>query len=89
MQDVDETWMDKLLRQGEEKGREEGREEGLRVGVTEGKRQTLLALMERKFRSLPEKVTVRIVSIESVDELETLLDLILTASNLDEMKLDA
>ena len=57
LQDVDETWMDKLLSQGEKKGREEGRQagrevgrqegrelgrkEGLRDGVMEGKRQTL------------------------------------------------
>ena len=47
MQDVDETWMDKLLSQGEKKGREEGRQagreegrdEGLRIGVIEGKRR--------------------------------------------------
>ncbi len=85
VQDVDQTWMDKLLSQGEKKGREEG----LRAGVMEGKRQTLLVLMERKFDPLPERVTARVRSIESVDELDRLLDLILTASNIGEMKLDA
>ena len=89
MQDVDETWMDKLLSQGEKKGREEGRDEGLRIGVIEGKRQTLLVLMERKFGPLPERIASRFRSIESVDEFDRLLDLILTATHLDEMKLDA
>ena len=97
VQDVDETWMDKLLSQGEKKGREEGlhaghevgREEGLRVGVMEGKRQTLFLLMERKFGPLPEGAASRVRSIESVDELDRLLDLILIAENLGEMKLDA
>ena len=104
MQDVDQTWMDKLLSQGEKKGREagrqvghevgrqegreEGREEELRVGVMEGKRQTLLALMDRKFGALPETVAARVRSVESADELDGLLDLILTAENLGDMKLD-
>ena len=117
VQDVDDTWMDKLLSQGEKKGhkeglqaghevgreegreeglqagheagREEGREEGLRVGVMEGKRQTLFVLMERKFGPLPEGAASRVRSIESVDELDRLLDRILMAENLGEMKLDA
>ena len=104
VQDVDQTRMDKLLSQGEKKGREagrqvghevgrqegceEGREEGLRVGVMEGKRQTLLALMDRKFGALPETVAARVRSVESADELDGLLDLILTAENLGDMKLD-
>ena len=100
VQDVDQTWMDKLLSQGEKKGREagrqvghevgrqEGREEGLRVGVMEGKRRTLLALMDRKFGALSETVAARVRSVESADELDGLLDLILTAENLGDMKLD-
>ena len=81
VQDVDETWMDKLLRQGEEKGREEG--------LLEGKRQTLLTLMERKFGPLPATVTAHVQSIESAEVFDRLLEQILTASTLEEMQLDA
>ncbi len=81
VQDVDETWMDKLLSQGKKEGREQG--------LLEGKRQTLLALMGRKFGPLPSTAAARVGSIESVDELDRLLDSILTAENLEEMKLDA
>ena len=85
VQDVDETWMDKLLRQGEEKGHKEGH----RVGWAEGKRQTLLTLMERKFGPLPGTVKARVRSIESMDELDSFLERILTATKLEEMQLDA
>ena len=85
VQDVDETWMDKLLRQGQEKGREEGR----RVGVTEGKRETLLTQMRRKFGPLPETVTAHVKSLESDEVFDRLLEQILTASTLEEMQLDA
>ena len=84
VQDVDETWMDKLLRQGQEKGREEG----LRVGVTERKRETLLTQMRRKFGPLPAPVTAYVQSIESAEVFDRLLEQILTAATLEEMQLD-
>ena len=43
--------------------------------------------MERKFGPLPERLTPRVRSIETVDEIDRLLDLILTAENLDEISL--
>ena len=88
VQDVELTWMDKLLRQGEEKGREEGRAEGLQSGLMEGKRQTLLTLMHEKFGPLPETLKERVGALESLVELDVYLKRILTASSLEEMELD-
>ncbi len=47
VQDVELTWMDKLLRQGEEKGREQGREEGLQSGLIEGNAVTIWVAVRR------------------------------------------
>ena len=76
VQDVDQTWMDKLLREGEEKG------------VRNGKRETLLRLLTQKFGPLPEGATARVEAYESVDELDACLERILMASSLEEMGLD-
>lgn len=72
MQDVDETWMDKLLREGEEKG----------------KRETLLTLLDEKFGPLPETLKARVEALESLDELDGYLKKILTASSLEDLGLD-
>ena len=88
VQDVELTWMDKLLRQGEEKGREQGREEGLQSGLMEGKRQTLLTLMHEKFGPLPETLKERVGALESLVELDVYLKRILTASSLEELGLE-
>ncbi len=76
VQDVDQTWMDKLLREGEEKG------------VLNGKRETLLRLLTQKFGPLPEGATARVEAYESVDELDACLERILMASSLEAMGLD-
>ena len=72
MQDVDLTWMDKLLLEGEEKG------------VLKGKRETLLRLLAQKFGPLSEGVTAHVEAYESVDELDACLERIPTATTLEE-----
>ena len=88
VQDVEETWMDKVLRQGREEGREVGLEEGLRSGVTRGKQETLLAQLAKKFGLVPDAVEKRIRAIESDEELDRFLARILSATSLQEMGLD-
>ena len=75
VQDVELTWGEKLI----EKGRE--------AGVVDGTRAALLRLMMAKFGALPEATKVRIEAIDSMDELDALLDRVLTAATLEEMKL--
>jgi len=83
VQDVELTWAEKLEQKGLEKGREEGREEGLLTG----KRETLLRQFSAKFGAVAETTTARVEAIDSVDELDALLERVLTATSLDDMKL--
>ncbi|GMR24277.1 MAG: hypothetical protein BMS9Abin37_2799 [Acidobacteriota bacterium] len=73
------TWAEKF----EQKGLEKGREEGLLTG----KRETLLRLFSAKFGTVSEATTARVEAIDSVEELDALLERVLTASSLEDMKL--
>ena len=78
-QDVELTWAEKLM--------EKGREEGLEVGLLKGKRETLLRQLAAKFGPLSVVTTARVEAIESLDELDGLLERVLTATSLEDMKL--
>jgi hypothetical protein len=88
VQDVELTWADRLLRQGEEKGREQGREQGLQVGLLRGKREALLRVLAAKFGPLPHSVTTRVEAMESMDELDRCLERTAAASSLEEAGFD-
>ena len=77
------TWADKMM----EKGREEGREQGFKDGAIKGKRETLLRQLTAKFGSVSEEIKSRIEELESVDELDTYLERVLTAESVEEMGL--
>ena len=79
VQDVELTWAEKLM--------EKGREEGLEVGLLKGKRETLLRQLAAKFGTVSEVATARVEAIESLDELDGLLERVLTATSLEDMKL--
>ena len=85
--DVELTWADKLLKQGEEKGIEKGLEQGREAGLLEGKREALLRQLGAKFGLLSKGVTAHLDSIESASELDGYLERILTAKSLEEMGL--
>ena len=91
MQEVELSWAEKLeqkgLEKGREQGREEGREQGREEGLLAGKRETLTRLMTAKFGALPDAETADIEAIESLGELDALLERVLTATSRDEMKL--
>ncbi len=74
-QEMEVTWADKI--------REEGREEGLK----EGKRETLKQFLTKKFGPLPETAISRLEALESLEELDSYLDRVLTAGSLEEMGL--
>jgi phosphoglycolate phosphatase-like HAD superfamily hydrolase len=88
VQEVELTWADRLLRQGEEKGLRQGLEQGLQVGLLQGKREALLRVLAAKFGPLPRRVTTRVEAMDSTDELDRCLERAVTASSLEEAGLD-
>ena len=85
MQDVELTWAEKLLLQGEEKGREQG----LQAGRVKSKRESVLRVLTAKFSPLPDEITARVAKMESAEELDGCLDRIISATSLEETGLDA
>ncbi len=77
MQDVEMTWADRM--------KEEGREEGRQTGLVEGKRDVLLRQLAAKFGPLPAETTAHLRALDSVEELDRLLDRLLTASTLEDL----
>ena len=67
---------------------EEVLEKGRLVGLVEGKRETLKHKLTKKFGTLPEKTMARIEALDSLEELDTYLDRVLTAETLEDMGLD-
>ena len=70
------TWSERMM------------EQGRLAGLVEGKRETLKHLLTKKFGTIPEKTMARIETLDSLEELDTYLDRVLTAENLEDMGLD-
>jgi hypothetical protein len=83
VQEMELTWEEEVM----EKGREQGLQEGRLAGLIEGKRETLKHLLTKKFGTLPEKTMARIEALDSLEELDTYLDRVLTAETLEDMGL--
>jgi hypothetical protein len=64
-------------------------ERGIEIGITRGKREILLHLLTTKFGKLPKKVREQVEAIESSEALDALSERILTATSLEDMKLEA
>lgn len=79
VQEMQVTWADRMI--------ERGREEGLHAGELKGKRDTLLRLLTLKFGPLPEEVMTGVKALNSLIELDSHLDRLLTASTLAEVGL--
>jgi hypothetical protein len=76
----------KLEKQAYDKGLERGLERGLEQGLARGQRALLLRQLERRFGSLPARVTERLERA-STDELERWSERILDAASLDDLGL--
>ena len=86
MQEVELTWADKLIEKGREEGLEKGLEKGREAGVIEGKRKAILRQLAAKFGTLPREITAKAEAM-SEPELDSVLDRLLTATTLDELRL--
>jgi predicted transposase YdaD len=70
-----------------EEGKELGKEQGLQQGILQAKREDLRRLLRAKFGPLPPAVIERIETLADVNQLDTLLEHLLTAGSLEEMGL--
>ena len=68
-----------------EQGKAQGIEQGKAQGIVEGKQTAILQLLRLRFQDVPETLTHQIAAIESLSDLETLLERAITAHSLDEI----
>ena len=71
VQEVKETWSDRILKKG----------------IVEGKRETLLRLLTARFGPLSPEVIAKVNAVSSADEVDAYLDRILTAESLKDIGL--
>ena len=83
-----ETGVSGGIRNGAYMVRRNDGEMGGSSGLIEGKRETLKHLLTKKFGTIPEKTMARIEALDSLEELDTYLDRVLTAETLEDMGLD-
>ena len=68
-----------------ERGRKEGQRKGERKAGLETRRQTLVRQLGRRFGDVPPEVVSAVESTADVDQLDTWLDRLVTASTLEEL----
>jgi predicted transposase YdaD len=72
-------------REGLEEGLEAGRQEGLEEGLEAGRRQSLLDLLTKRFKSVPERIETRLAA-RHLPDLVALLDVALDVDSLEEFE---
>ena len=77
-----ETAAEERYQQGIAQGIEQGKVEG----IVEGKRAAILQFLRLQFQDIPEPIAQRITAIESVSDLDALLEQAMTAKSLDELQ---
>ena len=82
-------WEERGIKKGIEQGITQGIIEGITQGKARGKQETLLRLMRHKFNELPENITFMVTSIDDLEKLDALSDLVLDAKTLKDMGLDS
>lgn len=82
-----QTAAELLVEQGIEQGKAEGTMEGKAEGIVEGKREAVLRFLQFRFQNVPETLTERIASIESLSDLDTLFEQAMRAQSLDDIQI--
>lgn len=65
----------------------QGIEHGIEQGKTQGRQEAILRLLRLRFQNVPETLTDRITSIETLSDLDTLLEQAMTAERLDDIQI--
>jgi predicted transposase YdaD len=84
-----DDWLEEAQQKGIEKGIEQGIEKGIEQGIEQGREEEaqalLLRLLEHRFEAVPVRLVLRIQSL-SLEELNRLFELTLTATSLQEVE---
>ena len=75
-----------LIEEGKEIGKEEGKEEGKEIGTITTKQEVLIKLLNRKLGQLPQPLIEKVRSIQRGGELDALIDFVIEAETVDEVK---
>ncbi len=78
-------WLSSYEIRGIKKGRREGKEEGKNEGLIQGKKETLLLLLNHHFESVPSELLKRIEAIDNANELDALALKVMDAANLEDL----
>jgi predicted transposase YdaD len=78
----DMPFITSIERKGLEKGLEQGREQGREQGLEQGRRDSIVAFLEARFGSLPQKLLHRLGQVHDQDRLLSLTKLAATAPDL-------
>ena len=81
-----QTTAELLIEQGKAEGKAEGIIEGKAEGIIEGKKAVILQFLQLRFQNVPETLTERITSIETLSHLDTFLEQAMTAQSLDDIQ---
>jgi hypothetical protein len=81
------TIAEALIEEGKELGLQQGKELGLQQGTLQSRRDVLLRQMRAKFGPLPPAIVEQVEAIGDVNQLDGLLEKVLTADNVEEMGL--
>ena len=78
-------WLSSYEIRGIKKGRREGKEEGKNEGLIQGKKETLLLILNHHFESVPSELLKRIEAIDNANELDALALKVMDAANLEDL----
>lgn len=87
-EEMERTFVSLFEEEALERGLKQGREQGEAWGEARGLRRTLLKQLRVKFGDLPRSVPEQVQEIASVEQLDALLERLLTANSLAELGLD-
>ena len=81
------TMADVLMERGRTEGERKGRTEGRTEAAIETRQQTLVRQLRRRFGDVPASAVSAVEATTDVEQLDTWLDRLVTASTLDELEI--
>ena len=65
---------------------EQGRQEGIQQGIQQGLQKSVVRILSRKFRRIPQDLQEKISYLTDIQKLQNLLDASVEAKSLDELR---